>query len=331
MKKLEDETAADEIVHKDSNSLNLAGMSYIAGDVALAMAGEWGGAWWLAGGLVAARYGHPNADKQYELLSERLGNYLKRQGVQIPENPTTESLRKKGGVLDHVESFMYAYPSQILNTAYTIGSVLLIKNGLMPKAGKQKDYALASAGALVIAGALGGLLIKEKKPDPEHPPQGIVQKAWAWIQEKPLRWPAIAYGLNDVMLAKSTLNDMQRDPANKTKHYLKWITVATYAFGNVMLALSNKSHAGSHASVTALERLAETSAQVIAAQPKEVQEALLQQVSGYLAAQPESHLKAEEIATMLHKKLAEVSNKAVPADWQTRIQDKPANPLRPSI
>ncbi|MDE3061087.1 MAG: hypothetical protein KGJ06_08750 [Pseudomonadota bacterium] len=308
------------------HSLNWAGLSYIIGDVALAAAGEWGGAWWLAGGVVATMYGHPKAEKQFQLLSDRLGNYLRREGVEIPETPDTESLRRKGGVLDHIESFMYTYPSQILNTAYTIGSLLLIRSGLQPKTGQKRDYALAGAGALVIAGALGGLLIKEKKPDPDHPPQGAAEKAKAWIQEKPLRWPAIAYGLNDVMLAISTYQNKKNNPLNS----LKWITVSTYAFGNVMLALSKKNNAGNAANIEALEQLAETSAHVIAAQPPDIQEKLLQRVATFIALQKESHMTADEVSAMLHQKLASVASRGPLTGWQHRTSPT-GIPLTPTL
>ena len=98
-----------------------------------------------------------------------------------------------------------------------------------------------------------------------------------------------------------------------------------------MLALSSKGHAGGKIDhkIEAMEKLADTSARVIAAQAPEVQEALVQQIAGFLAAQPETHFKAPEIAQMLHGKLAEVGKAGL--GWQQRLQDKNSILLTPSL
>ena len=316
-----DETGESVFDGLKNGSLKTAGWAYLLGDASLfaagLMKGEYKeaatGALWGIAGLFPAFYANPKAEKQLELLSARLGQYLQSQGIEIPKEPTTALLTRPQGVWDHVQSFFYAYPSQMLNAVYAIGSVSLFKSGF-----QKKNFGDKAAGALVMAGALAGLLVPEKKIDPEHPPTTAFGKMAAWFQEKPLRISSAFYYANNAGLIRGAWEDKRKNPANKG-YLLKYLTAASYIFGNGMLAMSSKSHSShgdSHKE--ALEKLSISAARVIAAQPKDVQETLLQHVAGYLASQPGSHLKADEIAALLHTKLAE-TGKAVPAGWQARM------------
>ena len=303
-------------------SLTKAGVAYLIGDGSLAMSGLLSGRYkeassgllWGVGGLACARYGNPDAEKKLELLSCRLRNYLQRQGVAIPENPDTKLLCRKDGLVDHIEDFLYKYPSQVLNTAYAIGGLQLFRSGL--EHSKRWD---AASGALISTGALAGLLIPEKKPDPDHPPEGTIEKAKAWLQEKPLRISGALYTLNNATLVASALGERKANPQQKS-YLFKFLTAASYIFGNAMLAMSSKDHGNALSGGNkAMERLADASARVIAAQAPQIQEALVHEISGFLAAQPDVPLKAEQIAEMLHGKLANVqSHTAAPSPWQAR-------------
>ena len=329
----EDEATGNSVYDglKD-NTLKAAGYAYLVGDAALFASGLMAGRYqeaatgliWGLGGLAPARYGNPNAEKQLQLLSNRLGHYLRKEGIEIPKNPDTKLLTEEGGIIDHTESFLYKYPSQMLNAVFSLGGTQLLRSGLQH--GKGWD---AASGALVAAGGLAGLLIPEKKPDPEHPPTNMIGKAWAWLQEKPLRISGTLYALNNVTLTMSAIKEMRTNPAQKS-YWFKFLTAGSYLFGNAMLAMSSKGHAGGNADqkMEAMEKLADVTAQVIAAQTPEIQEALVQHISGFLSAQPEVRLKAEEIAELLHKKLA----KSIPATkWQQRIYDHPSPQATPSL
>ena len=79
-----------------------------------------------------------------------------------------------------------------------------------------------------------------------------------------------------------------------------------------------------------MEKLAEASARIIAAQPREVQEALTQHIAGFLAAQPEVTQKAEEIADLLHKKLQSVAMSS-PEGWLGKVSTAAAFQQSPSL
>jgi len=311
-------------------SLKAAGYAYLVGDAGLFASGMMSGRHkeaisgltWGIGGLACAKYANPDAEKQLKMLGDKLSHYLQKQGVQIPHNPDTAALTQENGVIDHIETFMYQHPSQILNATYAIGATQLIRSGMQ----HHKPWDAAS-GALIAAGALGGLLIQEKKPDPDHPPVGMFNKAVAWIQEKPLRVPGIMYALNNITLLTSAADEWKTNPAQKS-YVFKFLTAASYIFGNAMLSISSK---GGHNDSTnvAMDKLATASAHVIAAQPRELQEALIQNIAGFLSAQPNVPLKADEISALLHAKLQ--SPAQAPQGWAQRVSVPPLAPALPSF
>jgi len=317
-----DDTPFDALKHK---SLKAAGVAYLIGDAGLFASGMMAGRYkeassgllWGIGGLVCAKYANPNAEKQLKLLSARLSDYLHKQGVVIPESPDTENLTRKNGVVDHVEAFMHQYPSQILNATYAIGAAQLVRSGLQH--GKHWD---AASGALIGAGALAGLLVQEKKPDPDHPAKGAFSKAVAWLQEKPLRISGGLYALNNVTLIMSALKERKTNPAQKS-YLFKFLTAASYIFGNAMLAVSSKENGGTEGDTkTAMDQLATSAAHVIAAQAPEVQEGLISHIAGYLSSQPDVGMKAEEINVLLHTKLKETRGLGSPSSsWIARLGD----------
>jgi len=315
------------------NSLKSAGYAYLVGDSALSVArlmegdptGAAGGALWAAGSIACAKYGNPKADKQLELLSHKLGEYLRKQGVAIPDSADTKMLTEEGGIVEHVESFLYKYPSQMLNAVYGIGGAFVAHGGFRKNV--KSDIA---CGALIIAGALAGILIPEKSPDPEHPPQGALQKAWAWMQEKPLRVSSAFYHANNVFTVLGAFEKKRAYPMGNS-HYFRFLTAASFIFGNTMLSMSSKGHGGSGYDTQTIQHLAQTCAQVVAAQPQPLQEALVQTIAGYLSSQPEVHLKAAEVALMLNEKLAQRTVRAANvAQWQQRVSN-PSPLATPSV
>lgn len=315
-------------------SLKAAGLSFLVADSALFTAGFMegdpklgaAGVFGLSEGLVGARYGNPKAEKQLELMYRRLGQYLQKEGVKIPKDPTTAALTKEGGVIDHIESFLYSYPSQVMNIFFSLIGASFIGSSM-----KSHSNSLFTAGCLLIGGSLGGLLIQEKKPDPDHPPHGLLEKAKSWVEEKPLRVTGTLLNLNVVGQAIDAHRRYKLDPAQKS-YIARFVTVAAFAFGNTLMAISSKTEGGKTVDRKTLDTVAETSAHVIAAQPKETQEALLGHVAGYLSSRPNVDMKADKIAALLHAKLAEVAQQAQSqAGWQGRVADTKDTPAQPSL
>ncbi|MCE2927654.1 MAG: hypothetical protein LW823_08445 [Rickettsiales bacterium] len=323
---MEEEKPTSKLAGLKKQSLKIAGFSYLAGDAALAIAkhqegdkhGLGGAAIWAAGGLAAATFGNPSAEKQLCFLEERLGQYLRKQSVAIPRNPTTEELTKQHGIIHHIQSFLYANPSELLNSFYALGGAMTLVGGI-----KKHNKMDVASGILVTAGALAGLLIQEKQPDADHPASGMLGKLWESAQQKPLRVSGALYLANNVPL----FAEAYRKHKQGNKSYVaRYLTAASYVFANSLLAISSRdsSGAGDDGKEAILSALAETAASVINAQPREVQEALIHNVSGFISSQPEIKKSAADIAKLLHQKLDEahiVSGK--PASWSQRLEITP--------
>lgn len=317
-------------------SLKAAGLSFLLADSALITSGllagqkklSSAGALGLTAGAVGAIYGNPKAEKQLEQTYKQLGAYLRKQNIEVPKDLTTEALAKEGGVLDYINSFLHNHPAQVMNTLYALIGVQFARQAMEGKTSRfaipKGQRSLFTSGCFLIAGALGGILIQEKKPNPEHPPQRALAKAWSWIQEKPLRLTGTLFNINQVLFTVNATTDY-RKTHDKKVYAFKLLTAAAFTLGNTLLAFSSKSESGGHPmDEKTRNELAETSARVIAAQPKQVQDALVEQISGYLASKPDVGMKAEEISQLLHEKLGGVeAGKPEPEQptqqWQERI------------
>jgi len=313
-------------------SLKASGYAYLVGDAALFASGALSGRYkeasaaglWAIGGLACAKYANPNAEQQCKLLSAKLSRFLHKKGIEIPADVQPGFFNQHRDTLDRVENFLYSNPSMVLHATYAVGGLQMIRSGLA----HQRKWDTAS-GALVAAGALAGLLIPEKKPDPDHPPEGLIGKAVSWVQERPLRISGGLYMLNNASLLMSAFAERKSNPASSS-YMFKFLTAASYIFGNTMLALSSKHHSGaSDDSILAMQKLADAAGHVIAAQAPQVQEPLVQQISEYLAAQPDVSFSAQQIGDLLHQKLAQHSKQRpaaspAPEGWQARVQAPPA-------
>jgi hypothetical protein len=295
-------------------SLRAAGYSYLVGDAALFASGMMSGrkhealsgALYTAGGLVLAGYGRENAERRLHTLQGRLKEYFTNNNIQIPQGSELNSttLKSEGGIIDRIEDFMYAYPAQIVNTIYALGSFSMIRSGM--KHGKGRDTA---TGALIAAGALAGLLIPEKQPDPDHPATSTLGKAWEWVQEKPLRASGYLYIGSNAALISSALEERSINPQQKS-YLFKFLTAACYMMANGLLAISSKdsvSHIDKDEHTKSIKDLETAAAHVIAAQPAELKEHVIQQTAGFLAAQPDIKLSADQIAKHLNERISELS------------------------
>ncbi len=291
---------------KDS-SLKYSGYAYLVSDAALFVAGILNGnikealtgLIWAGGGLTAAGYGKSSTEQQLKSLSFRLRDYLRKEGIEIPQDSTLqrEYLDKYGDrVVNKINDFLYRHPSQVLNTIFGVGGATLA-------VGKAQtgDYWKAGSGVLVSSGALAGLLIPERNEEEieeirQQKTRNPITKLWNWIQERPLRLTSMFYTANNVTLLKGGWDEMKLHP-ERGSHYFTYLAGAGYLVANGLLALSStdysKESVDQRASSQDLEKLA---AEVVAGQPKDVQEHVINHVSGFLASQPEVSMSAVEIA-----------------------------------
>lgn len=327
-------------------TLKLAGVGYSVGDLAMGAAAKLrgennvfkGAGIWLAGGIAAAAYGNPGSGKQLELLSQKLERHLKEQGITIPDDVRQQhALLKEPGFLDRCQNFLYEHPSEMLNAAYAIGSAYLLKDGVKELASKSKSlwpkftegYGLKGMlqaskgisknfwmGALVGGGAISGLFIKEDPNARENAAQGnVLQRAVAYIKEKPLRLTGTLYGANNIFTVLKTYEDY----ANRglyTKglkpHFFSGTTAGTYILSNILLTTVSREQASAkHLSPAQAAQIEDAAAQIIAAQPPEKQQAIFADVANYMAGQKGIALTPAEIEAQLRTRVLALTGPGV--------------------
>lgn len=334
--------------------LKMAGYSYMLGDAAMVGAemargnrfadAAKAGSIWFAGGLVAARYGNPSPDKQLELLSHKLEHYMKQQGAAIPETAREQNaLLQHKGLWGNIENFLYEHPSQMLNGAYGVGAGFLIhkgikqlKDGYKPLPGMGGKVAnFLWMGGLVMAGALGGLLIKEDPQAREKAEgQGTIAKVKGYFTEKANRFPGFMYGVNNIPLAAQVLQDFRQHgtKAGMKPHVFSATTLATYVFSNLMMQFSSRDQINEEGFNTKqVAQLEDAAARVIAAQPVDRQQELLAGVSHYLAEQKGLGQNAPQIAQALANRITQLTGEraqqaANSVSWVAREQARLGNP-----
>lgn len=343
----EQTVSKDKDGKKEKRTLHLAGYSYIVGDAAMIGAGlmrKGGEAWrgtvggaviWSVGGIAAALFGNPSPQKQLEIQASKLERHLKKNGITIPKDAREKSdLLKDRGFWGHVADFLHKHPSEMLNAMYGIGAVGLLldgqkefghNKGLLPGKifhrieGKLRfnhnaiepmntDFWM---GALILTGALVGLLVKED-PDAKKKSEGkgFFAKVHAFIAEKPLRTTSALYTANNAILLGRVIQDFgkYKNKVGMKPQMFSTVQLASYLFANSMLLMSNRDQITNKGfSTDELGKLEDAAARIIASQPREVQQKVLADISEYMAKEKGIKVDAPTIAQHLAARVGKVT------------------------
>ncbi len=339
---MRDATSDKEAPVSFERKLKLAGMSYMLGDAAMIGAGTvrkfkdpvtgelkregfyksaLSASIWMAGGIVAALFGNPDKEMQLRIQASRLERHLQKQGVTIPEDVRARAeLFKDRGLWEKTQEFLYEHPSEILNGSYAVGAANLIRggveqvfskktHGLLPGNGKLPMANDLWIGGLILAGALIGLCVKEDKGAVKKAEgKGPMEKAIAFVAEKPLRVTAGFYGVNNLFLASKAWQDFNQRALYQGEamkaHYFSGTQLGCYLFSNLMLFLSPREQINHNSfNPSDIAKLEDAAAALIANQPKEAQDSIIKSMSAFMSEQLGGAHSAETIATELRQRL----------------------------
>lgn len=340
-------------------TLRLGGFSYLIGDIAMFFAATVRNGFdkgklmasvsWFVGGAAAAFYGNPDEAKQLEIQAGKLEEFFKRCGISIPDDARNHNvLLKRKNLQGHVEQFLHENPSQVLNAGYAIGAGTIFFRDALPQLRAKTHTILPGknicsdlwVSILVMAGALGGLFIKEDPEAMEKAKDGnFLDKTIAWIKEKPLRFSASMFALNNIPLGMKVVEDFKNrktDYATKPvqPHLLSGLQLATYIFSNVMLFLSPRNQISTKGfAPDAVSRLEDAAARVIAVQSAEQQPRLIDQVSEYLAKQKGITAGPVQINERIGKRVVALNAERVETvskepKWAAREDVRKAEPVQ---
>lgn len=336
----------------EDSSVKAAGVGYVTGDVLIILRGLFNythaqgdatkikaskkligtGLAWGIGGVFPAVFGNPKAETQQKLLAHKLGKFLKKEGIEIPDSPDLAELTKEGGLVDKVKEFLFDHPTDMLNLCYLVGSVFLASKGWREwkSAAAESNYAsksglkkiLSSAdffcGILVGIGSTLGLLVREKQHAPGEEKQKSLANRLAsgfYLANNAFTFAGAA---DDFMDSRSL--DPTVSSGSTTTGTLRLFTGLSYVFSNVMLSLSPKgAHTRKKDKTDVAGYMAEMAAQVIAVQTPENQAVVREKMQEHLAQGLD--MKVNEFASLLDEKLppSRVNKQPAPqGSWQNR-------------
>jgi hypothetical protein len=284
-----------------------AGRSFVIADGFLAASGILSGKWkeafagffgWAAG-LVGWRYGELNMEKQTRYIHQELGQHLKEKGVAIPETEQNKDMATPQGLVDKTEAFIYSHPSQVMNGFYSLVGLQFVRSAL-----QHSKPSLLASGVLLITGALNAIFMPEKAPDPENPPQTLFGKIKEKLQTRPLDTTGKLFNLNQITLIGDVAHEAIREPTKPT-YLLKGAAAYNFIRGNNLMGQADKALG----KVTKLDaehadKVLQSSARVIAAQPEQQRDALLTDISAYLSEKPSMGMDQATLVQKLQDALA---------------------------
>lgn len=240
-------TPLDKAAHKttkdkiNENMMTGAGWLFLLGDALMVLSGamrkDWAeastGVIWGSTGAVLAGFGKKDTDTQMSVLYRRLGQHLKKEGIELPrdEQQLLFALKRKDGLLQHTAEFLTDNAADFHHAMQAVGGTTLIKAGWNQRHSNPLKLA---AGVSVTFGQAMGLMPEKEKPitnrpsaygatplpvystqtlsdeddknrvlnaaplpaEPDH--RGPVKRIVDWFNEKPLRYSGIFPALNNV-------------------------------------------------------------------------------------------------------------------------------------
>lgn len=270
-----------------------SGLSFAAGDI----------------GLMA--FGGEDDARQFKSLLTKLKNHLHENNVTIPQSAAlnVETMQEHHGFLESIYDFMHTNINTLKISAEVLGGALYakggIENGIIEK---------QIAGTVIVTGWLAALLIKEKKPDEEKLANaGLVEKAWAHIQQKPLVLAGGAGLIHNGISAIGAFNERARflnpnkpNPKNRAHtHFYQWdvAVICAMLLGNSLYAMSQKTTGGAIKSDGLVDDVYGIAAQILNKQSPETQEAAIQSTAQFLGERPEIKDSRKEIVAKIHEKM----------------------------
>lgn len=278
------------------NSLQLAGLLNLIGDVSLLKAGydakdkfmTLAGGLYTAGALALARYGRPSRERALRTVSEDTAEFVKQKTDALPEGSELARVdaKKDSSAFDRAERYLYRHPADAMLGLYTAGAVAMLGSGITTGNKKRVGYGIWS---LLVKTA--SFLMPEKSATEDtkktvEESNNPITRAVNWVREKPLRLFGYGSLITELLLTASVYEDYK----NKEKGWIfGFITAGAYIVSDLLAAVSSKDTRKTDGKLNAEEqrKVEAMAAEAIAAQPGAKRGALVEEVAGFLAKRPE--------------------------------------------
>ena len=307
-----------------ANSLRLSAVIYTLGDLFYfkgsdtrfdkRMALSFG-----SGDALLGVFGGRDDSRQFKGLLTKLQHHMEKDGIEIPKNASiyVETAQKGQGLWERTMDFLHSHINSIKILSEIVGGYFVLQSGLERDPNGNRNIFKIISGPIIIAGWIGALLIKEKKPDEEALKNaGSVDKAISFIQEKPLRlagWAGLSF--NALKVTDVFVNQRKTGPWNAAG-------VAAMVSANSLYAISNKTVGGDIKTDEMVSDVYSVAAQILNKQPEDVRELAIASTAKFLGERPEIKDNHQEIVIRLrHEMDIQRQN-----PWFEKIGLPPSNP-----
>lgn len=288
----------------------------------------------------------------------KIERFARKEGYNVPAESSIAFVNAEPDrtPLGKVKATLARYPSEALNTIYTgvglciaaaafykgtrpIDPTLTGKALTTARKASRNDLIDVGLGAVTATSALIGISVKETKRLDSDPKRTGLGGVVDWIKEKPLRATGVGYGIATGWHAVATYNHWKDKTEPRKYLYGRAIFIAANIFSEVMLAVSSKGHGiGVRSDASVDDSVMATAAELVLRQPAEKRDAIIQQLSGYMASPDVLAMKADEVEQNLRNHINLLDNNAWTrhfsghADGATPITVSPdgARPDQPS-
>ncbi len=270
------------------------------------------------------------SNRQVKDFSDDLVAHLEKHHITVPRECSLQSITedREKGLIQSANDFIARYPSEVYNVFTGLAGLAvanaayrhkfklsssLANDAQTNKTFKQSGLLDMGLGFTTFAATTFGLLVKEKKKDPDDPPAANkIQQAWEWAQSNPLTVTGMGLMVSTLCHAVSTALDY-RDAVRIGNTVAKSSILNRAAFvGNNMMAelliiISSKGHGhGVIADESVKESVYATAAELINAQAPEHKEAAFEQVKTFLSQPTVFADSSKEVEQKLHEAIAKL-------------------------
>ncbi len=260
--------------------------------------------------------------------TKKIERFARKEGYEIPDESSIAHVNAEPqrSFVGKVKATIARYPSEALNTIYTgvglgiaatafykgtrpIASGLSAAQHLLEKKDRRNELIDVGLGGITAASALIGIGVKETKRMEGEPKRTGLGGIVDWVKEKPLRATGVGYMIATGWHGIGTIKHWQDGTKDKKYLYGRAVFIVANIFSEVMLALSSKGHGvGVKPDSSVDDSVMATAAELVLRQPAEKREAVLRQLSGYMASPEVLATKADEVEKQLRLHLDLLDN-----------------------
>lgn len=278
--------------------------------------------------------------------TSKIERFARKEGYAVPPESSIAFVNAEPdrSFFGKIKATLARYPSEALNTIYTgVGlciSAASFYKGTRPvshlvgeeliaaKRHNRNELIDVGLGAVTATSALIGITVKETKRVEGDPKRTGIGGIVDWVKEKPLRATGIGYGIATGWHALSTYNHWKDGTEPRKYLYGRVIFIAANVFSEIMLAISSKGHgSGVKPDTSVDDSVMATAAELVLRQPTEKREAIIHQLSGYMASPEVLAMKADDVEKSLRAHINLLDNNPWTRHFSGHEDAVPATPV----